>query len=82
MFCWSRGGSHGIINTHLLLSSKTSTNYALCMRTYQILLLAVVGAIGIDDAAITHVVVTAAAVAIAGGKIDANLFAPVKGKGL
>ena len=36
---------------------------------------------GGTTAAISQVVATAAAVAIAGGKIDANLFAPVTGRG-
>ena len=36
---------------------------------------------GGTTAAITQVLVTAAAVAIPGGKIDTNLFAPVTGRG-
>ena len=57
------------------------------MRTCRIWVLTVVSihlsvaAKGINAAAITQVVVTAAALAVAGGKIDANLFTPVTGRG-
>ena len=56
------------------------------MQTCRIWLITVVSinpsvlAKGISAAAITQVAVTTAAVAIAGGKIDANLFTPAMGR--